>query len=479
MVHQTRSGTKGKKEIMKIRTKILVLLTMAFIPAISACKKDAALEQNHTGGEQNTDDSTENSTEDIVANGEKVTVEIVQYKSEIHNELQAAIDKYTQLYPNVSISLESVGGTESADEVYKRKIHNGGMPDIFNCAGPDACAMYGDYLEDLSDEPWVEHANSGMLDLDTIDGKVYGLPVTTEGMGLIVNKAMFEDAGIDIYQMDNFDRIEKGFSDLQKAIDNGSLKETYPNLTDVVAVQGRSDWVLGDHAMNICLSPEFGGDVFACAKAKKVDFKYRDAFQSYMELQLKYSGAKDDYSKALDVDYDTAVKMLAKGQVACIQQGNWIYKQVEKTDKETADNLAYIPAPIKGYAEDCIFSMVSSYWCVNKQSDEHVKDAAKHFLNWLYQSEEGKDIVVFKLGFTPVFDNYGDLRPSDPLTKNMMEFFENGKGISTVFQGCPGGEKYSQKFFARNEKCVLTGKLDWNTFFDKAAKEWEKRAENR
>jgi len=46
---------------------------------------------------------------------------------------------------------------------------------------------------------------------------------------------------------------------------------------------------------------------------------------------------------------------------------------------------------------------------VNSQSDDNVKEAAKHFLNWLYQSDEGKEIVVNDFGFTPVFDNYGDL----------------------------------------------------------------------
>lgn len=457
---------------MRIRKKIVFLLTVIFVFTISACQHGITFEKNST--------STENEKEDIVANGEKVTVEIVQYKPEIQEEFAAATKRYMELYPNISISLKTVSNTQSTEEDYEQNIDNIKMPDIFNCAGPGAYEVYGEYLEDLTDQPWVEHANSGMLDLNTIDGKVYGLPVTTEGMGLIINKAIFEAAGIDIYQMDSYDKIEKGFADLQEAIEQGELKDTYPNLEHVVAVQGKTEWVLGDHAINICLSPEFHEDVFACADAKKADFKYQDAYRAYMELQLKYSAARDDYSKALEVDYDMAVQeMLAKGKVACIQQGNWIYKQVEKIDKEIADNLAYLPVPIKGYAEDCIFSIVSSYWCVNKQSDENVKEAAKHFLNWLYQSEEGKDIVVFKLGFTPVFDNYGDLKPSDPLTENMMEYFENGKGISMVFQGCPGGEEYSQKYFGREVKRVLSGEINWNTLFDNAKKEWVKRAGNR
>lgn len=464
---------------MKITKKIILLLSMFCVTTTSACSEGITVEKDRTNKEENTENTIKDAKEDTVVNGEEVTIRIMQYKPEIRKEMTAALNRYMELYPNVKITLDAET-SQNIDSAYERKIDSKKMPDIFNCAGSYAFEFYKDYLEDLTDEPWVEHANAGMLDLNMVDGRVYGLPMTTEGMGLIINKAMFEAADIDIQQLDNFQKIEKGFAKLQKAIDDGKLKDTYPKLKHVVAVQGKEEWVLGSHAINICLSPEFEGDVFQCADAKQVDFTYQNAYQDYIELQLKYSAAKKDYTKALNVDYDTAVKKLLAGEeVACIQQGNWIYKQVEKINKKVADNLVYLPAPIRGYKEDCIFSIVPNYWCVNKQSGEKEKEAAKHFLNWLYQSEEGKDIVVYKFGFTPVFDNYGDLKPSDPLTKNMMEYFENGKGISMVFQGCPGGEEYSQNYFGREVKRVLNGEIDWNMFFDEAKKEWKKRTANR
>ncbi|MDE7425290.1 MAG: ABC transporter substrate-binding protein [Lachnospiraceae bacterium] len=465
---------------MKIKKKMVFLLAMVLVPTISACGNGITVEKDSTSKEKRPENTSVNVKEDIVAGGEEVSIKIMQYKPEIQEEMTAAINQYMELYPNVTISLDTSGTSQNAGSAYDKKIDNKKMPDIFNCAGSYAFEFYKDYLEDLTNEPWVEHANAGMLDLNTVDERVYGLPMTTEGMGLIINKAMFEAADVDVRQMDNYEKIEKGFAKLQRAIEDGKLKDTYPDLKHVVAVQGDVEWVLGNHAINICLSPEFNGDVFQCADAKQINFTYQNAYKDYIELQLKYSAAKDDYSKALEVDYDTAVnELLAGGKVACIQQGNWIYKQVEKIDKKIAENLVYLPAPIKGYAEDCIFSIVSSYWCVNKQSDAKKKEAAKHFLNWLYQSEEGKNIVVYKLGFTPVFDNYGDLKPSDPLTKNMMEYFENGKGISMVFQGCPGGEEYSQNFFGKEVKRVLKGEIDWDTLFEEAKKEWKKRANNR
>lgn len=451
------------------------LLLMSMILSLGACGSDSKTDkEDKKDSGSKTDDTS--SSEDQVAGGEEVTVNVLQYKIEIEDELKAAAERYHELYPNVTINIESQGGTDSVDTLYKSKAAAGEMPDIFNCAGPDSCATYADYLEDLSDQPWVEHANSGMLDLDTIDGKVYGMPVTTEGMGLIANKAMFEAAGIDISTLDSYDKIDEAFAKLQTAIDNGDLKDQFPNLENVVSVQGGATWVLGNHAINVALSPEFKEDVFACSEASEITFEYRDAYQAYTELQLNYSEAKDDWKKALKIDYNAAVQeQLATGKVAVIQQGNWIYGDVASVDQTTADNLAYIPAPIKGYKEDSIFSIVSNYWCVNSQSDDNVKEAAKHFLNWLYQSDEGKDIVVNKFGFTPVFDNYGDLQPSDPLTQNMVEFFSNGKGVSMVFQGAPDGEDYTMNVFGANVQGVLSGELTWDQCFDQSAKEWAER----
>ncbi|MBQ1688888.1 MAG: carbohydrate ABC transporter substrate-binding protein [Lachnospiraceae bacterium] len=459
----------------KMRKLTTILLMMAMVLSLGACGSSKNSD-NQNADSNNTNSNGDSTSTDQVAGGKDVDVYVLQYKIEINDALQKAIDKYEELYPNVHIELESVGGNDSVDTLYKAKAASGQMPDIFNCAGPESCETYADYLEDLSDQPWVEHANSGMLDLDKIGDAIYGMPVTTEGMGLIVNKAMFEAAGIDISTLDSYDKIEAAFKQLQKAIDAGDLKKDFPNLQNVTSVQGGATWVLGNHAINVALSPEFKEDVFACANADTVNFDYKDAYVAYTELQLNYSDAKDNWAKSLKVDYNAAVQeQLATGKVACIQQGNWIYGDVKKIDETTADNLAFIPAPIKGYKEDSIFSIVSNYWCVNKQSDDDVKEAAKHFLNWLYQSDEGKEIVVNDFGFTPVFDNYGDLQPSDNLTKSMLEFFSNNKGIPMVFQGAPDGEDYTMNVFGAKVQGVFANKLSWDECFKQSATEWAER----
>lgn len=418
--------------------------------------------------------ATETPATEELAGGEKVDLYILQYKVEIHDALQAAVDKYMELHPNVNITLETVGGGDDIGVVYKSKAAAGQMPDIFNAIGPEECALYMDYLEDLSDQPWVEHANAGMLDLNSIDGKVYGLPVSAEAFGLIYNKAIFEAAGIDANTLTSYDAIDSAFATLQAKIDAGELKEQFPDLKNVTAVQGAEKWVLGDHAINIALAPEFNEDVFATSNAKELQFTYKDAYKAYMELQLNYSANKDDYKGAVAVDYSTAVKeLLGLEQVAVIQQGNWIYGDVASIDQAVADNLAFLPTPIKGYKEDSIVTLVANYWCVNSQSDANKKLVAKDFLNWLYQSEEGKQIVVNEFGFLPVFDNYGDLTPADSLSKSILDYTSQGKAISAVFKGTPGAP-WTQEVIGAKMQGFLTGDLTWDQVFDESAAEWAK-----
>ena len=76
-------------------------------------------------------------------------------------------------------------------------------------------------------------------------------------------------------------------------------------------------------------------------------------------------------------------------------------------------------------------------WCVNSKSSDADKACAKDFLNWLYQSEEGKKIVVEEFNFIPAYTNYGDIKPKDPLGATVNEYANAGKTAPWVFMGEP------------------------------------------
>lgn len=181
-----------------------------------------------------------------------------------------------------------------------------------------------DYIEDLSDQDWVSHAVEGSLDAVTIDGKVYGIPVSVEGYGLVYNKDIFKDAGIDASTLMSYDAIDAAFANLQEQIDSGKLKDKYPQLEAVEEYAAKENWIPGLHTLNAPLACEYE-NANELKKSDGLGLKYADSLKALLDLETKYTTSKDDLLKLNAVDYSTEIGGgLAIERVAVVQQGNWI-----------------------------------------------------------------------------------------------------------------------------------------------------------
>ena len=370
------------------------------------------------------------------AKGDKITINLYQNKSEIADQLQAAADQYTEENPNVKINVESIQGNDYNTNL-KAKLMNNDSVDIY-ALGDDISNMT-DYIEDLSDQDWVSHAVEGSLDAVTIDGKVYGIPVSVEGYGLVYNKDIFKDAGIDASTLTSYDAIDAAFANLQEQIYSGKLKDKYPQLEAVEEYAAKETWIPGLHTLNAPLACEYK-NANELKASDDLGLKYADSLKALLDLETKYTTSKDDLSKLNAVDYSTEIGGgLAIERVAVVQQGNWIGPELKGIDETVANKMGMLPLPIKGAKEDCIPVGISIKWCINSQSKDKVKEASKEFLSWLFQSDEGKKIVVDDFGFVPAFDNYDGVEISDPLSKEVKRYIDEGKTTPWVMDGFPSG----------------------------------------
>lgn len=420
------------------------------------------------GGSTDTKTSADNSASD-----DQVVIDVFQNKNEISDALQAAIDTYEEKNPSVKINLETVGGSDYASSLKAKMLGNDPV-EIFTLGGPDDIASYQDYLEPLTDQEWVSHVTAGGVDNVSVDDEVYGLPLAIEGYGLIYNKKIFEAAGIDASTLTTYDAIDKAFADLQDQIDEGKLADEFPVLEAVEEYAAKESWIVGLHTNNVALSQEFKSATNAF-NSKSVEYTYGDQLKDLIDLETKYTTSKDDLSLLNSVDYSTQVGGgLAIERVAVVQQGNWISSEVANVSEDVLDNLGILPIPLKGVVEDSIAVGVSNYWCVNSKSSDAEKKAAKDFLNWLYQSDEGKQIVVNDLGFIPAFDNYDDVTISDPLSAEVMRYVDAGKTIPWVFSGQPSG--WDSKV-AANIQNYLAGNMTWDEVIAQNIADWESMRE--
>ena len=228
-------------------------------------------------------------------------VNIYQYKVEIADALEKAIKRYMELNPQVSINLETVGGGDDYTGTLKAKMQSGEPATIFNIGGPADVNDWLSKLENLSDQPWVKEAVPGTLGGVTLDEKVYGMPVGIEGYGFVINKRIFEAAGIETDGLTGFDAIEKAFLDLQAKIDAGELKEQFPLLESVFEVPGKETWIQGRHTLNVAMNQEIPS-LIAAFEAKTIELKHSAEYKLIIDLMSDLTVHKHNKSFLTAID---------------------------------------------------------------------------------------------------------------------------------------------------------------------------------
>ena len=292
---------------------------------------------------------------------------------------------------------------------------------FFSNGGYGEAKLYGAYLEDLSDQPWVQSARAGLLTPMTIDGKIFGMPFNIEGYGFIYNKDLFAKAGIE--------KLPKTLSDLSETV-----KKLHSAGIKPFANAYAERWVLGVHLINIAFAHQ--KDPYAFIQALYQGSQRIEGnpifldLTKLLDLTIKYG---DD--KPLTIDYNTQLTDFAQGNAAMIQQGNWIQPILDQMTPNM--NVGILPIPINDDPDNDALAIVPNYWVVNKQSSNEKKEAAKRFLNWLVSSDTGKYYLA-KLKFIPAFENI----PSNnlgPLADDILTYMGENRTLTWNWFKYPAG----------------------------------------
>jgi raffinose/stachyose/melibiose transport system substrate-binding protein len=423
------------------------MLTVLFVLLVAASFAWA-------GGEQ------EQKQEKAKAEKEMTTVDIFQFKVEFKDQFTALAEEYMESHPNVKLNIETVGGGDDYGAALRARFASGDEPAIFNIGGPQDVADWMNSLATLNELDATEKAFNGVLGGVTMDGNVYGLPYNQEGYGLIYNKAMFEQAGIDPREITSF-------SALQSAVEKLDSMKDELGIQQVFAFPVKETWVTGLHLSNAVLSQEFD-NVNEAFNADTVDFEHSEGLKKLVDLQQNYS-----VKPTLSLDYSQQVEQLfATEKVAMIQQGNWAYGSIQGVNEELAQNIGLIPLSVAGGVGDSIPVGVPMYWGVNKNKSDAVMREAKKFLNWMYTSETGKRYVLEEFKFIPAYKGYDISKVDDPLARDILDYSDRGKTLPWVFMGYPTG--WGMQVLGVDIQKYVADKMSWSELIEHSTEEWEK-----
>lgn len=406
------------------------------------------------------------SENDSASNSKKVEIDIFQFKVEFKNAFEDLAKKYEKEHPEVKINITTVGGGGDYGAALKSKFASGNEPAIFNVGGPQDVKDWKKKLADLKDTKLAKIALKGSLQSVTSDNELLGLPFNIEGYGLLYNKEIFKKLNIDPKSINTYEKLEQAV----KKIDENKKKL---GLDAVFAFPAKETWVTGLHLSNPFISAEFSEDINKAFNSKTIDFKYNEQMKNLLDLQNNFS-----VQPTVSLDYNIQVEeMFSNQKVAIIQQGNWAYNSIEGIDEKFAqENVGLLPIPVKGYKEDSIPVGIPMYWAVNKNKDENTIKASKEFLDWVYTSETGKEIVLSEFKFIPAYSGYDNSKIKDPISKEIAQKIEEGKTINWVFMGYPSS--WGMNKLGSDIQKYVSEKMTWKELVENAKKTWAESRES-
>lgn len=421
---------------MKLR---LFLISFILISVLAAC-----------GSDESGDNKGSSKDGDVV-------IDLFNIKVETTEQLNNLIETYESENDNVSINVTTVGGGQDAASALQAKFSSGEEPSIFLLGGLSDVEKYSDYLLDVSDMESAKTAIDGTLQGATMDGTPYGIPLNIEGYGWLINKDIFERAGVDPTSIDSYEK----FVEAVETID--SQKEEL-EIESVFAFSGKEDWVVSQYSSHFT-APEFDNDIKTAFESDQLNFEYGERMKEYTDLFNQYN-----YQPILSLDYSTSVEELfANDKTAIIHQGNWIVPSLNSMDESFAqEKLGILPLFAGPENEGKIVAGPSWYWGINKEKSEEVVEESKKFMDWMYTSETGKELIVEDFQYIPSHEGYDPEAISDPVSKEVYEYVLEDKTKIWTNNQYPNGF-FSEALFPEFQK-YLDEQQSWEEFKENVGK---------
>ncbi|WP_227937167.1 ABC transporter substrate-binding protein [Alkalihalobacillus deserti] len=397
---------------------------------------------------------------ETISEDQKTTLEVWNRKVEISTQFEEMVLAYEKENQGVDIIVRTVGGGVDDRSDLIAQLASGRGPDIFTNGGYEEAKMWSDYLEDLSDQPWVENAFEDALASMKIDDAIYGMPINLEGYGFIYNKDLFKEAGIET--------LPKTLTELIAAAEKLEAAGIMPFANGYY-----EKWKLG-HLLNIAFAQQEDPDAFIKGLndgTQEIEHnqKFKDLVK-LLDVTIIYGN-----ENPLTTDYNMEVNLFATGKAAMIQQGNWIQPMI---DQQTPNmNIGFLPIAINDDPKnDALAVGVPNYWVVNKQSTPEKKKEAKKFLNWMVSSELGKQFMTEQFKFIPAFKHI-ETNHLGPLADDIIRYTIEEKTLSFNWFKYPGGarDEFDHEFGLAMQAYV-DKQLNHDQLLQELQKSWEKAA---
>ena len=437
--------------------------------ALSAIMATVAL----TGCSSSSDKSSSGSSSD-----EKGSVYYLSFKPEQENQWKKAAKAYEKA-TGVEVKVVTAASGKY-EETLKSEIGKDNAPTLFQINGPVGYNNWKEYCADLKDTQLYKHLLNQDLAIAEGDG-IYAIPYVEEGYGIIYNEEIMDKyfklygaKAKSIDEINNFDKLKAVVEDMQSKKDKLGIEGAFAS----TSLTPGEDWRWQTHLANLPVYYEYKDK--NVKDLDKLQFKYTDNYKNIFDLYINNSTCKPTLLGSKTVTDSMAE--FALGKCAMVQNGNWAWSQISevKGNKVKEDKIKFMPiyTGVKGEEKQGLCIGTENYFCVNNKASEADQKATKDFIDWLYTSKKGKDLITNDLGFIAPFDTFSKKEaPQDPLAKEILKYLGN-KDLYNVdwnFTTFPSQTFKDDFGAALLEYC--NGNMKWNDVKNLFVDEWASEKE--
>jgi len=315
---------------------------------------------------------------------------------------------------------------------------------LSDLSGTDAAGSTRDDLQPLMDQYGV------------CEGRTSALPYSVMAASVIYNKQIFAEQGLEVPQ--TWDELLAVCDKLVAA----GVTPFYATFKDDWTVgQGWYDYSVGGSLDVIDFFDGMWAEGTNVGPDSSVSFQKDFAEPMARMTQLTADYVNDD---APSRGYGDGNLAFSKGEAAMYLQGPWAFSEIVKTAPDL--ELGTFPLPMTDSPDDLAVRVNMDLAAMIPEASRH-KDAARDFLEYLYQPEVIEAYNESQLGFTPTKDAPA---PSDPRIGGMIPYYDDGR----IYQGPSVLVPKTIPVFNYAQAMVLGGDVGY--YLDVMDRDWARMA---
>jgi multiple sugar transport system substrate-binding protein len=367
---------------------------------------------------------------------------------------------YNDTDPESPVRLQRVTGEETDVAQLMTAVRGGTGPDVylldrFTVAQRAEAGLLQPLSGFMEEDGGVDSYESQYIDFAwaeaQFDGETYALPTDTDTRALYYNRAMLEDAGVDLSEFDpangplTLDRVVQVAEQVNKTDDSGAYTE-----------MGFVPWY--DQGWHYTWGFDFGGTFYDPDQCQvtPTDAEIQEAFQWLYDYANRFDPRKiqaflstnANCTGPLTCDIPPAQHPFITEKLAMNITGNWFIKTIDQYAPDLDYDVTYIPTPPDRTDQP---STWAGGWSVVIPEGAQNPQGAWDFMKW-WAGEEGQRAYYEKNGSIPTLTS---MLEEEGLFTGKLELFGQLTDVAQSRPPLPVGALYWDELTAANEAVLL------------------------